>query len=442
VSRRSLIVRPLLPVPAERSPIAPPDAVARLSEHLFRDEWARLVSLLTGILGVRNLQLAEDVVQEAMLRAFNTWPYSGIPDNPPAWLMRTARNLALDTLRREQSFREKAPDIARQLAEHLRTEHPEVETIGQETLPDQLLCLIFACCHPILSTEQQVALALKVVCGFSDRQIARAFLVSEAAMAKRLTRARCALRDADVAFALPEGSELAPRLGSVLRVIYLLFNEGHNTTEGEELVRRELCAEALRLAGIIAAHPATDRPECHALISLLCFNSARLPARTDPQGRFVPLADQDRSRWDRSLIQRGMRHLARASHGAQVTEYHLQAAISACHCTAADEASTDWPRILALYDDLLQLAPSPVVMLNRTVALAKVHGAECALSEMQQLVESGVGDRYPLTHAVLGDLELQRSRRQEALHHFRRALALTSSTAERRWLDDRIRRCG
>lgn len=410
-----------------------------LPEHQLRQESARLVSMLTAILGVQYLQLAEDVVQEAMLRAFKYWPYHGVPDQPAAWLMRTAKNLALDALRREKSFRDKEPDIARALHEQLT---PASDPAGEEeVVQDRLLALMFVCCHPILSEESQVALALKVVCGFGNREIARAFLVSEPAMAKRLTRARACLREADVGFVIPEGAALPPRLAGVLHTIYLLFSEGHSATDGDEVVRKELCEEALRLAMLLTAHPRTAVPETHALLALLCFHAARLPARLDPQGQIVRLEQQDRSRWDRTLIQRGMRHLALAACGDQPTSYHLEAAISACHCSAASDGQTDWPRILALYDDLLALAPSPVVMLNRSVALAKVHGPQRAMEEIQRALEGGRLTEYPHAHAVLGELELQRHRPDLAAPCFRRAIALAPSRQEQTLLAQRLREC-
>jgi RNA polymerase sigma factor (sigma-70 family) len=417
------------------------DPVSRLTEHLFRHESARLVSMLTSVFGVRHIQLAEDVVQEALVRAFKTWPYYGIPANPAAWLMRTAKNLALDTLRREQWFREKEPEIARVMSDRLLDTRAEPGPISEEAVSDDLLCLMFACCHPVLTEEQQVALALKTVCGFGNREIARAFLVTEVAMAKRLTRARKALQEPEVVFAVPEGPELASRLQAVLRTLYLLFNEGYSATGGEQVVRRELCNEAIRLVGILAAHTAVNRPEVHALLSLLCLNAARLPARMDALGQIVRLDRQDRSRWDAALIQRGMRHLALATRGESLSEYHVQAAISACHCTAADDATTDWRRILSLYDDLLAMAPSPVVRLNRAVAVAKIHGPAQAIRDIQNATEGGALHEYYLTHAVLGDLEVQRERRTAAAAHFERALSLTELAPERALLTARLREC-
>jgi len=413
----------------------------RVAERLFRHEWGKLVSILTNIFGVRHLQLAEDVVQDAILRALDRWPYHGIPENPSAWLMRTAKNLALDALRREQSFREKEADIIRML-DRCEIGHPIPDgPSAGDTIPDELLGLIFACCHPLLPEDQQVALALKVVCGFGNREIARAFLVGEAATAKRLTRARSTLRDANVTFGIPDGPELAPRLSAVLRTLYLLFSEGHSATDGQQIIKQDLCEEAIRVAGLLATHPITDVPETHALLALFCLNAARLPARLREDGQIVRMEAQDRSRWDTTLIQKGMRHLALAAQGDRLSSYHLQAAISACHCLAPDENSTDWTRILSLYDDLMQIAPSPVVLLNRAVAVAKVHGPERAIREIQDAIEKEPLEGYALAHAVLGDLELQRQRPAHAARHFQRAISMTLSTPEQTHLTSLLNGC-
>lgn len=413
------------------------DPLHRLTEHLFRHESARLVAVLTGQLGVRNLELAEDVVQEAIVRAFRTWPYHGIPADPAAWLMRTAKNLALDILRREHSFREKEAEIVRTLGDWGAKSTPPPDS----EITDDFLRLLFTCCHPVLTTEQQIALSLKVVCSFNNNEIARAFLTTEAAIAKRLTRARSALRQADAAFALPEGPELPPRLTAVLRTLYLLFNEGHSATGGDQIIRRELCDEAIRLGSLLATHSATSLPPTHALLALFCLNAARLPARVDFLGDIVRLEDQDRALWDQSLIQRGIRHLALAACGTRLSEYHLQAAISACHCLASDDASTDWPRILSLYDDLAAMTSSPVVLLNRAVAVAKVHGAARAVDGIAFLADGGSLGDYPLAHAVLGDLELRRERPAAAALHFKRAVALSTSAPERDLFAGRLQLC-
>lgn len=415
--------------------------VDRLVDHLFRHEAGRLVSLLTGIFGVRHLQLAEDVVQEALMRALNTWPFYGIPDNPPAWLMQTAKHLAIDKLRRERRFLEKQPEILHFLNTQLSNTGQYEGDGFDETIKDRQLCLIFICCHPVLPEKQQVALALKVLCGFNTAEIARAFLVSEATMAKRLTRARSALSKPDVAFEIPEGEALKLRLGAVLQALYLLFNEGYKASEGDRLIRTDLCDEAIRLTTLVAAAPQVCRPEVHALLALMCLNAARFPARLDAGGRLQLLEDQDRSLWDRSLIQRGLCHLAASTGGDTASEYHLQATISACHCLATDDASTDWKRVLSLYDKLLVIKPSPIAALNRAVAVAKVHGPSKAIAMIKTLLETHSLDSYPLAHAVLGDLEIRRRQPVAAASHFERALKLTKVTSEQAFLSNRLSKC-
>lgn len=415
----------------------------RLTEGLFRRESGRLVSVLTGVLGLSRLQLAEDSVQEAMLRALQRWPRSGIPEHPQAWLLRTARNLAIDVIRRENNFRDKRPGYMAHLAQCLP--HPPGPTVDtplmEGEIRDHRLRLVFASCHPVLPVDQQVALALKVLCGLAPAEIAAAFLTSEAAIAKRLTRARQRLRDAGVAFEIPAGPQLQPRLDGVLATIYLLFNEGYKVSAGAHLTRADLCAEAIRLATELAGHPAAGSPKVHALLALMLLNNARLPARTDAAGALVPLGRQDRGRWDRSMISLGMRHLDLAGRGDEVSDYHLQAAISACHCLAACDEETDWPRILALYDQLLAIRPSPVLELNRAVAEARVHGPARAIERLERLRdEAGLGDYY-LTHSLLGEFEWQRSHVGAAAGHFQKALQLAEVAPERDWIRGKLERC-
>ena len=414
------------------------DPAHRLAEHLFRHESARMVAILTGIYGSRNLQLAEDVVQEALARALAAWPF-GIPENPSAWLLRTAKNLAIDRLRREKNFHGKQPEI---IAEMESRTAGQAAPDGGSEVDDDLLRMMFVCCHPGLPPEAQSALALKTLCGFSPAEIAKAFLISEAAVSKRLVRARQRIRDERIPFEIPADGELPPRLDGVLKILYLLFNEGHKASHGDTIIRADLCHEAIRLALLLAAHPAGDRPPTHALIAMMAFTAARLRARTDPQGQLVRLEDQDRACWDRDLIGMGVRHLGRSSGAEELSEYHLQAGIAACHTLAASAAATDWPRILALYDQLLVRNPSPVVALNRAVAFSKVHGPEAAIAllETAQLHER-LGN-YHLLHAVLGELEFERRNPGAAADHFRRAIDLTENVPERALLAEQLHKCG
>jgi len=414
--------------------------LSELTEHLFRTEAGKLVSVLTGIFGVERLQLAEDVVQEAMVRALQTWPYYGVPNNPAAWLTQAAKNLALDTLRREKSFHEKQPRIIAHL-EQLPGEDEDRSPAFESGLQDDRLRLMFVCCHPLITREDQVALALKTLCGFSAAEIAKAFLTTEAAIAKRLTRAKQRIREAKIEFEIPEGDELTRRLDSVLQSLYLLFNEGYKASSGESLVREDLCREALRLGGLLAEHPAGNRPRTHALLALMFLNAARLPARQDAQGNLLRLQEQDRARWDQAAIARGLFHLTQSAAGNEISEYHLQAGIAAAHCAARDYAATDWRHILEMYDRLVVFDDSPVVALNRAVALAEVHGPQAGIEAVGAIRNLQTLEAYYLLHAVLGEFELRMNHQRAAAGHFRKALQLAEIKSEQAFLTKRIEAC-
>ena len=335
--------------------------ISRLTDHLFRHEAGKLISVLTGIFGINRLQLAEDVVQEALIRALRTWPYTGVPKNPAAWLTQTAKNLALDVIRREKLFHDKEPQIIAFMEQWPSESVADESPMFESEIRDNRLRLMFTCCHPALSPEDQTALALKTLCAFSPAEISKAFLTTEAAIAKRLTRAKQKIRDERIPFEIPVGDELTRRLDAVLQTLYLLFNEGYKASSGEYLIREELCQEAIRMASLLAEHPAGNQPRTHALIALMLLNSARLPARTDTEGNILRLKDQDRSNWNHEKITRGMEHLTMSAAGNELTSYHLQAGIAACHCAAANYESTDWRKILALYDQLLEIDRSPIV---------------------------------------------------------------------------------
>jgi RNA polymerase sigma-70 factor (ECF subfamily) len=301
--------------------------------------------------------------------------------------------------------------------------------------------MMFVCFHPQLSAESQTALALRTLCGFSAAEIAAAFLTSEAAISKRLVRARQRIRELALPFAVPGASELPGRLSGVLGTLYLLFNEGYKASSGEHLVREELCHEAIRLALLLLDHPATRQPQTYALLALMLLNAGRLPARTDAEGNLLRLREQDRATWDQAMIQRGIRYLGLAATGGTLSEYHLQAGIAACHSTAADEASTDWPRILALYDRLVEMTDSPVVALNRTVAVARISGPEAGLAALAAIQNRRHLDSYYLTHVVVGEFEAQLERYGRAAGCFRKALEFTELKSERTFLEGRLRDC-
>jgi RNA polymerase sigma factor (sigma-70 family) len=415
--------------------------ISHLTEHLFRHEAGKLVAVLTGIFGIERLQLAEDVVQEAMVRALQTWPYYGVPKNPAAWLTQAAKNLALDTIRREKTFQDKQPQIIALIEQRAGDADGAESPKFENEIKDDRLRMMFVCCHPLIPAEAQIALALKTLCGFSPPEIAKAFLTTEAAIAKRLTRAKQRIRDARIAFEIPEGDELARRLDGVLQSLYLLFNEGYKASSGESLIREDLCQEAIRLTGLLADHPAGNRPRTHALLALMFLNAARIPARTDDAGNLLRLQEQDRSRWNQPLLARGMFHIARSAAGQEISDYHLQAGIAACHCAAKDYASTNWPQIVELYDRLVEFDDSPVVALNRAVALAEVHGPQAGIEAVNAIRNLQSLDSYHLLHAVLGEFEARLNHPRAAAAHFQKAMQLAEIKVEQAFLARRLAAC-
>jgi RNA polymerase sigma-70 factor (ECF subfamily) len=420
--------------------VAPPAGdVSQVVEHLFRHEAGKMVATLTGIFGVEHLTLAEDVVQEAMSRALQTWPFYGVPENPAAWIMRASRNLALDTVRRQKIFRDKEPEIIR-LTE-ARNGAPEPGDSSDGGITDDRLRMMFVCCHPKVPDDTQAALALKTLCGFSPKEIAVAFLTSEAAIAKRLVRAKQKIREARVPFEIPAGPELAARLDGVLQTLYLLFNEGYKASSGDKLIREDVCLEAIRLTELLAAHPAGKQPKTHALLALMLFSAARLATRVDGDGNLLRLEDQNRSRWDRKMIVRGMMHLSESAAGPEISRYHLQAGIAACHCAAKDYDSTDWTQILALYDRLMEFDDSPIVALNRAVALAKIEGPQAGIEAVAVIQNLKSLESYYLLYAVLGEFEARLHHFSDAAAHFRKSIQLAEIQSEQAFLSKRLLAC-
>lgn len=408
--------------------------ITQVAEHFFRQEGARLVATLTAHLGTHQLQLAEDVVQESLVRALKTWPYRGVPDSPAAWLTQTAKNLALDQLRREQRWNTKQDSIA---AEHERWLSTPVNDM-HDTFADDTLRMMFVCFHPQLSIEAQTALALRTLCGLGPAEIATAFLTSEAAIAKRLVRARQLIRELALPFAVPEPTDLPARLDAVLGTLYLLFNEGYKASTGDRLVREDLCHEAIRLVTLLTEHPSTQEPRVFALLALMLFNAARLRARTDDAGNLLRLHEQNRAAWDQSMIQRGILCLGHAAQGSTISEYHLEAGIAACHSTAPDDASTNWSRILALYDQLLTLKSSPIAAMNRAVAVARVHGPQAGMDALDAITDRSKLESYHLFHVIRGTFAAEMGDQPSALTHFRQAGNLASLPAERDFIARRI----
>ena len=420
--------------PEERTP------VSGLVDHLFRHSAGRMVSSLTRMLGPDNLQLAEEAVQDALLKALQTWPFSGVPDNPGGWLLQVARNRALDRLRRESTLQGKLVEI--EAAGFMRRSGDGAEelTSGDEFRDDELRMMLM-CCHPALPPEVRIALTLSTVGGFSVPEIARAFLSKPATIAQRLVRAKRLIRQRRVSFELPAPAALSARLDSVLTVLYLLFNEGYGAHQGDDLVRSDLCAEAIRLASILAEHPATGSPKTHALLALMLLQGARLPARTDAEGRPHLLAEQDRSLWDRPMIDRGLRHLDRCSAGSELTSYHLQAGIAACHAVAPNVEATDWEAILTLYDQLIELDSSPVIALNRAVAVARVHGPNAGIRVIEEIGGHAALHQYYLLPATLADLWMEAGRPERAAEYYRRALVLPCTIPEQHFMARKLEEC-
>ncbi|HLP78220.1 MAG TPA: sigma-70 family RNA polymerase sigma factor [Candidatus Paceibacterota bacterium] len=416
-----------------------PREVSHVVEHLFRHEGAKMVATLTRIFGIEHLNLAEDVVQEALARALQTWPFYGIPQNPSAWIMRASRNLALDVVRRQKTFRDKETEIVRLIERPTPT--PDETVFSEQEIADDRLRMMFVCCHPLVPEDVQSALALNTLCGFSVTEISRAFLSTDAAVAKRLTRAKQKIREAKIPFEIPAGEELARRLEGVLQTLYLLFNEGYKASTGDVLVRKDICHEAIRLTALLAEHASGNQPKTHALLALMLLNAARFPTRVDDDGNLLRLQEQDRTRWEQSLIARGMFHLAHSGKGSEISEYHLQAGIAACHCTAKDYASTNWRQILALYDRMAEHNDSPIIALNRAVAIAEVHGPQAGLEAVAAIPKPQKLSSYYLFHAVQGELEARLNRMAEASDHFRKALELAGTRSEKQFLEKKLESC-
>ena len=410
------------------------------SEHLFRREAGRMVAVLTRLFGVHNLALAEDVVQDAFCRALEVWKCRGVPEHPTAWLMATAKHCALDVLRRERTARTFAPEFGRLLESEWTLAPVVAESFGARAMQDAQLRLMFSCCHPRLPEAAQVMLVLHILCGFSVSEIAGAFVSTHAAIEKRITRAKHVLAGSKRLFDVTD-DDFAARLAAVHRSLYLLFNEGYHGASAESAVRRELCHEAMRLAALLLEHPLASTPATYALAALMSLHAARLPARVDASGNLLALFDQDRSQWDQALVSDGLKLLELSATGSALTAYHVEAAIASMHARALRVEDTDWATIVALYDTLMTIRPSPVVALNRAIAVAQHEGAERGLAEIHAIADRERLATYPFYAAALGELALRRGRHETAREHFRAALALARNPMERRFLEQRSRAC-
>jgi RNA polymerase sigma factor (sigma-70 family) len=411
----------------------------RAIEAVWRIESARLIAGLARM--VRDVGLAEELAQDALVAALERWPEAGVPDNPGAWLMATAKHRAIDRLRRRKRIQRKHEELGRALEARRDRAVAELEAAVDDDIGDDLLRLMFTACHPVLTTEARVALTLRLLGGLTTEEIARAFLVPEATVAQRIVRAKRALAEARVPFEVPRGAELAARISSVLGVLYLVFNEGYSATAGDDWMRPALCEDALRL-GRILAELMPREPEVHGLVALMEIQASRTRARVGPSGEPVLLLDQDRGRWDHVLVRRGLAALERAEAGGGAPgPYTLQAAIAACHARARTAAETDWPRIAALYAALVERAPSPVVELNRAVAVAMASGPAAGLQLVDALTAEPSLQAYHLLPSVRGDLLAKLGRFAEARAEFERAASLTRNARERTLLLERAAAC-
>ena len=394
--------------------------------------------MLTKIFGPHNLELAEDVVQDTLLKALEHWKFHGMPENPSAWLFTVARNKALDVVRRDRHRKEFAAEITPLLKSEYSVTPTMERLFSEHEIEDEQLRMMFVCCNPSITAEGQVALILKTLCGFSVNEIANAFLANEETITKRLYRARQQFRDEKTLFALPAPADLDGRLENVLMAVYLIFSEGYNSSHHDSLIREDLVEEALRLGKMLTDHPLTRTADSLALLALMCFQSARLYGRVNESGQLLQLRDQDRTRWNQDLIQQGIHFLQESSHGEQMSAYHLEAAIAHEHCVAKSYPETDFAKILKFYDWLMQIKPEPLIALNRLIAFAEVSGPEKALEELLHFPHIDSLRNYYLLPAVLGDWSARLGDSEKAKTYFEEAIHLTHSPAEKQFLKTKI----
>jgi RNA polymerase sigma factor (sigma-70 family) len=401
-----------------------------------------MVAALTRIFGLQNLELAEDVVQDAFCRALEVWKLRGIPDDPSAWLMKTAKNRALDVLRRERTARNFAPEYGRLLQSEWTLANAVREVFDSTDVRDDQLRMIFSCCHRTLPEAAQVMLVLALVGGFGVREIAAAFVSSYAAAEKRLTRAKHALKACGVLFDVADATDFSQRLPAVQRALYLIFSEGYHGASAQAVIREDLCREATRLTRLLAAHSLGALPSTHALLALMYLDAARLGARLSPTGNLTSLFEQDRSRWDRAMIDEGIAWLERSATGTQMSRYHVEAAIASVHARASSTEETDWKAVVSLYDMLMGIAPSPIVALNRAIALAQLEGPERGLDAIDAIARSDRLESYPFYHAARGELELRRGNHAPACELFAAAIAVARNSEEKRFYEGRLAAAG
>jgi RNA polymerase sigma-70 factor (ECF subfamily) len=414
-----------------------PFHINQLVDHLFRHESGKMVSVLTKLLGFNKLETAQDIVQETLLKAMTAWSYSGIPENPAAWLYYTAKNKAIDHLRREKIFKIIGSAYVQQQTENIANPHLQNIFLENE-IQDSQLRMMFACCHPKIPGESQVALALKTLCGMSVHEIANAFLTSDDTITKRIYRAKEKIRHEKIELEVPSQASLMLRLESVLRSLYLLFNEGYNSSHPDKLIRDDLCEEAMRLCHLLTQNTLTNHPQVKALLALMCFQSSRLQSRVDDKGNIITLKYQDRKTWNGQLIQKGFDYLDQAAEGDTFSPYHLEAAIASLHAASPSFEQTDWKTVYELYGILYSLRPGPVVALNKAIASAYAISMQSALDALQQI--KGLEKHY-LYYATLGEMCFGLNKKLEAKNYFLQALGLTASKSEQQLLHDKISNC-
>jgi RNA polymerase sigma factor (sigma-70 family) len=412
--------------------------IHELTGHLFRHESGKMVSVLSRLLGLQNIEMAQDIVQDTLLQAMNTWGYNGIPDNPPAWLYRVAKNKAIDFLRRKKKFKEITPQYA-YLVESEYSLTPTVNNLFLENeIQDSQLRMMFACCHPSIPEESQVAMALKTLCGLSLNEIARAFLTNDETISKRIYRAKEKIKAEKIELDVPDNNELPERIDAVLKSLYLLFNEGYNSSHPEQLIREDLCEEAMRLCLLLTQHSLTNYPRSKALLSLMCFQSSRLNARLDDKGNIILLKYQDRSKWNRQLIKKGFDYLDAAAEPFEVSAYHFEAAIASLHAAAPSFEQTDWKSIYHLYEMLYDAQPNPIVAMNKAIASAYAISKQKALEELKEI--KGL-EHHHLYYASIGEMYFDLQEKENAKIYFEKAFDLTNSQTEKQLLLEKIRLC-
>jgi len=412
--------------------------ITQLIDHLFRHESGKMISVLSKLLGLQNLETAHDIVQDSLLQAMNTWSFKGMPDNPSAWLYRVAKNKAIDFLRKEKRFR----DISPQYSYLLQSEYTLTSTVNnlflENEIQDSQLRMMFACCHPSIAEESQVALTLKTLCGLSVNEIAKAFLTNDETIAKRIYRAKEKIKIEKIEMDVPDTNELSIRLDTVLKSLYLLFNEGYNSSHPDQLIREDLCEEAMRLCYLLSDNKITSYPRVKALLSLMCFQASRLDTRLDDKGNIILLKHQDRKKWSRQLIKNGFDYLDAAAEPFEISTYNIEAAIASLHAASPSFDQTDWTSIYHLYEMLYKLQPNPVVAMNKAIASAYAISKQNALTELQQI--KGL-EQHHLYYASIGEIYFELQNKEEAKRFYQKALQLTSSGHEQQLLINKISNC-